>query len=803
LPIRIAALCITALVASMGIATPALGGGPPPISHHVTLRKQIDVYTGVNDCWGYRAPNGTELAIYGHNTGTSFVNATDPPNAVEIANIPGATSIWRDMFTYSHYCYIVTEGSGPGTGLQIVDLANPLAPVLVTTYTGNGFSTAHNIFIDVEEGIAYAVGAGPDGGMRILSLANPTSPVQLDNFDPYYIHDIFVGDGVGYAGAIYSGTLAIIDLSNPSNPTTIAAHSYPGGFTHNAWPNAARTHCTTTDETNGGHLQIWDITDLQNVDLASEFEVPQAIIHDVRIRNDVAYLSYYSAGAHIVDLFDPNDPVEIGYYDTSPTSGYGFSGDWGVYPFRMGDVFYASDRQTGLFILEFTGSLAGRVQGLVRDASTLAPLSGATVELLEEEITISTSGTGTYSKAVPGGAATIRTKKFGYATSTSSVTIPERGTLTHNVDLAPLPFGSVKITVTADESGSPLAGVLGTVLDSPLATQASNGSGEIVFTGVPAGPPWTVRLARFGRALTDVSVVAPAGGQSTYSISLPRGFYDNFDWDQAWVVGDVGDNAVDGIWERDIPVPSFSDGIVGADVDSTGSGQGWAYITENHHAGAFVGTSDVDGGQTTVLTPVFNAAGLGALTLSYDRWFSNRIPTPSTDRFRCDVSTNGGGSWTNLETVTTGTDSWANVVVPLPSGTSQMRLRFIAEDLSSDTYVEAGVDEVKITSSVTSAGEVGIIALPQMLQAPSPNPFRESSTIAMHVSRPGAVALEVYDVGGRRIARLLHGDRVATGDYRVKWEARDDHGERVAPGVYFIRLSTPDGEAARKITVLR
>ena len=124
----------------------------PPLSFRVNLLSQIDVHNGVNDCWGYRAPNGTEIAIYGHQTGTSFVNATDPENAVEIATIPGPTSGWRDIKSYSHYCYIVTEGSGTGTGLQIVDLSDPLVPTLAATYTANGFTTAHNIFIDVEAG---------------------------------------------------------------------------------------------------------------------------------------------------------------------------------------------------------------------------------------------------------------------------------------------------------------------------------------------------------------------------------------------------------------------------------------------------------------------------------------------------------------------------------------------------------------------------------------------------------------------------------------------------------------------------
>jgi choice-of-anchor B domain-containing protein len=770
----------------------------------VTLRNQIDVYTGVNDCWGYRAPNGTELAIYGHQTGTSFVNATNPLNATEIVNIPGATSAWRDMMTYSHYCYIVTEGGGEGTGLQIVDLANPLAPVLVSTYTANEFTTAHNLFIDVEAGILYAVGAGPSGGMKILSLANPVSPVELDYFTPYYIHDIFVDDGIGYAGAINSGTLRIIDLSNPSNPVTIATHSYPNAFTHNAWPNAAKTHCTTTDENPGGHLHVWDITDLDNIDLASEYEVPGPnVIHDVRIENDVAYISYYSAGARIVDLFDPQDPVEIGYFDTSVLEG-GFNGDWGVYPFRSDDIFYASDRQRGLFILEFTGNLAGKIQGVVKDAATLSPLVGAEVELVEGNIEILTSIGGAYSKSVPAQAYTVKTTKFGYAPNTAQLTITERGTVTHNVNLSPVPFGSVKLTLTAQENGAPLPGVLVTMLDSPLATVVSNGAGEAVLNGVPAGPEWTLRLAKFGREMTEIVVVAPPNSQGVYPVSLPRGFEDDFEWNQGWIVGGTGDDATDGFWERDIPVGSYFNGVVGANIDASPTGEGYCYVTENHNFGAFVGTSDVDNGHTSLLTPVFNGSGMGTLTLFYQRWFSNRAPVPSTDQFRLDVSTNSGSSWMNLETISTGTDSWAAVAVPISQVSSTMQLRFVAEDLGEDTYVEGGVDDVRIVSSLASdAPQVVSIAAKSSLDAPQPNPIRESTSVTMHLARAGEARLEVYDVSGRRVAELLSGKRVAAGTYRVSWNGLDQDGSRVAAGMYFIRLTAPDVETTRKAIVLR
>ncbi|MDX1388704.1 MAG: hypothetical protein R3344_05915, partial [Acidobacteriota bacterium] len=124
------------------------------------------------DIWGY-SDGATHLAIMGKFTGTTFIDVTDPENPVEIGFVQGPNSSWRDIKTYLHYAYIVTEGSGPLQGVQIVDLSDPLNPTLVNTYTAT-VQTAHNIFIDTGAGVAYAVDTRlrPSGqqGMLVTSF---------------------------------------------------------------------------------------------------------------------------------------------------------------------------------------------------------------------------------------------------------------------------------------------------------------------------------------------------------------------------------------------------------------------------------------------------------------------------------------------------------------------------------------------------------------------------------------------------------------------------------------------------------
>jgi hypothetical protein len=74
-----------------------------------------------------------------------------------------------------------------------------------------------------------------------------------------------------------------------------------------------------------------------------------------------------------------------------------------------------------------------------------------------------------------------------------------------------------------------------------------------------------------------------------------------------------------------------------------------------------------------------------------------------------------------------------------------------------------------------------------------PNPFNPATTIPYEIFGGGgpaggvSVALEVYDVTGRRVRSLVRGAR-SPGAYRAVWRGDTDGGARAASGVYFARL---------------
>jgi hypothetical protein len=87
-----------------------------------------------------------------------------------------------------------------------------------------------------------------------------------------------------------------------------------------------------------------------------------------------------------------------------------------------------------------------------------------------------------------------------------------------------------------------------------------------------------------------------------------------------------------------------------------------------------------------------------------------------------------------------------------------------------------------------------------------PNPFNPQTALAFDV--PGEtggarrVTLDIYDVGGRLVRRLVDGP-VGTGRQTVDWDGRGSDGHGQGSGIYFARIEIGTFTATQKLTLLR
>ena len=105
-------------------------------------------------------------------------------------------------------------------------------------------------------------------------------------------------------------------------------------------------------------------------------------------------------------------------------------------------------------------------------------------------------------------------------------------------------------------------------------------------------------------------------------------------------------------------------------------------------------------------------------------------------------------------------------------------------------------------------GEEDLVPVPDTsttvvsLDAPWPNPFNPRVTIAFEVTRPVSVSLEILDMRGRRVFLCAQGS-YPIGRHQATWLGTDQRGHGLSSGVYVARLITPDGQATRKLNLIR
>ena len=328
-------------------------------SQNIDLLGQLNPYpnTDYADIWGY-ASGGREYALMGVTGGTSIIDVTDPANPVEVDFIPGPTAPpyeWRDIKTHLNYAYVVTEGTGSGQGLQIIDLSNlPTSASLVNT-VDTWFSHAHDIFID--NGYAYVVGTNGGGGMHILDLSNPINPTETAYYTASgYIHDLYVWDDTVVVCAGSSGEYHLVNVNDKSNPQFISASSPISGiYAHSGWMTEDKRYFIAAEEFNVRDLIVYDLQDRSTWDvvLPSWQMSGNSPIHNIFVLGNYAHISYYKDGYVVLDISDPTAPTIAGQYDTFPGSGGTYDGAWGCYPYLPSGHIIISDMSTGLYILSF------------------------------------------------------------------------------------------------------------------------------------------------------------------------------------------------------------------------------------------------------------------------------------------------------------------------------------------------------------------------------------------------------------------------------------------------------------------
>ncbi|HOX25459.1 MAG TPA: FlgD immunoglobulin-like domain containing protein [Candidatus Krumholzibacteria bacterium] len=286
-------------------------------------------------------------------------------------------------------------------------------------------------------------------------------------------------------------------------------------------------------------------------------------------------------------------------------------------------------------------------------------------------------------------------------------------------------------------------------------------------------------------------------------------FDDAMEIATAWVGGVPGDTAGSGTWERAVPQGTTYNGTpVQLGADHTPD-PGVACWVTGAAAGSAAGSNDVDGGRTTLLSPLFDLTGGQNIQISYWRHYTNALGnSPNLDYWRADISNDGGATWTALENSTVSDTAWQqktyalSTYFPVPG---VVRLRFIAEDAGDGSLVEAQVDDFMLVGEFVDPTPVEGSPELQLvfgLDQNRPNPFNPTTQVKFSLDRAGAASLRVFDARGHLVKTLVN-ENLAAGAHTITWNGDDNGGRPVASGVYFYRLEANGQTAERRMLLVK
>ncbi len=149
----------------------------------------------------------------------------------------------------------------------------------------------------------------------------------------------------------------------------------------------------------------------------------------------------------------------------------------------------------------------------------------------------------------------------------------------------------------------------------------------------------------------------------------------------------------------------------------------------------------------------------------------------------------------------------------LESETGSLEFIFDFEYLGSDYYLEELLFEIEFSSLNTQLSKILEFNLPVQQATPNvddidspnnltisnyPNPFNPETTINFNLPQDSKVVLDIYNLKGQRVKRLVS-DNFVKGNHQVVWKGTNEASQDVTSGVYLYKIMTDKSQIIKKM----
>jgi len=302
--------------------------------------------------------------------GTTVLDVSNPKQPRIIKHIPGykgaesrAVQVVEKYFDGRDYL-LRNQESGEFNGFEVWDITDKANPKFISKI--DRLMAAHKSWWDAKTGYAYLSGisSGWKGQHLIIyDLRNPSNPKFVTNWglpgqrpgesgESVSLHHPVISGNRAYLSYLFGGNVVILDISNKYQPVMISHLDFSPPFsgTHTTVPFSklkvpnfskgigdVRDFLVVSEESFSSNCQelrrqlhIVDATEENRPIPVATFKVPDGNFcerggrfgpHQFAetkdgeiIGGNLLYVAYFNAGLRIVDIANPFNPKEVGYY---------------------------------------------------------------------------------------------------------------------------------------------------------------------------------------------------------------------------------------------------------------------------------------------------------------------------------------------------------------------------------------------------------------------------------------------------------------------------------------------------------
>jgi hypothetical protein len=258
--------------------------------------------------------------VAAREAGVYIYDVSNPAAPRKVSELVPQDDSWHEVWVKGTTMYIATTKKG----VLLYDVTKPSEPLALKSFPTDSAVDVRSLSFDGNW--LYAASPFPNAEVIVFDATNPrelvvakryfveqTQPTVGDR--PY---EVLAKDGRLYVSH-WSYGLAVSDVANPKAPKLLGRFAYTDATTRTADVGTlgSRTLAFEAGEAWGAHLRILDVSAPANITQVAEVSArPEVSIRSAKLSGTRLYLAHYQDGLRVLDMSNPNEPRQVGYFNT-------------------------------------------------------------------------------------------------------------------------------------------------------------------------------------------------------------------------------------------------------------------------------------------------------------------------------------------------------------------------------------------------------------------------------------------------------------------------------------------------------